>query len=96
MKLSALKNIGPRSAHWLASAGVGSVEALRALGSVKAYVRLKKLGYPVSLNLVYAIEGALIDLHWNALPPELKARLRDECARALAELDGGRDRAEIT
>ena len=36
-----------------------------------------KLAYPdrVSLNLLYALQGALLDLPWNELPLKMKAML---------------------
>ena len=49
---------------------------LEALGSVNAYRLLKQHGYPVSLNLVYAIEGALRGMDWNRLPLALKTELK--------------------
>ncbi|MDA1258978.1 MAG: TfoX/Sxy family DNA transformation protein, partial [Chloroflexi bacterium] len=31
-----------------------------------------------SVVFLYALQGALWDVHWNALPPEEKERLRNE------------------
>ena len=74
-----LKNIGTRTAAWLQDIGIHTVEDLKAMGPVTAYKRLKGLGYHVNTVFVFAVQGALMDLHWNALPPELKAVLSKAC-----------------
>ena len=60
-----LPNLGPKSQRVMASAGVTSVEQLRQLGSVAAYVLAKRSGTNVSLNLLWALEGALTGVHWQ-------------------------------
>lgn len=62
MILSELPNLGPKSQQLLRSAGIGSVEQLRALGSVRAYAHVKRAGARPSLNLLWALEGALSGL----------------------------------
>lgn len=71
-----IRNLGPVSRQWLATIGVETLEELRALGSVDAYRLLLLRGHPVSLNLLWAIEGALLDRHWLELTPGEKAGLR--------------------
>lgn len=77
-KLTGLKNLGPKSCAWLEEIGIDSPEALKATGAVNAYKQLKIQGYPVTLIMVYAIEGALRDLHWNKLPLDLRESLKAE------------------
>jgi len=74
---SPLKNIGPKTMAWLSEIDIHSLEDLEAVGAVEAYKRLKAL-YPhkVSLNALWGLQGALLNLHWNMLPPEMKAELR--------------------
>jgi DNA-3-methyladenine glycosylase I len=74
--LAGLANLGPQSSQWLSAVGVRTRRDLEKLGAVNAYVALKGHGYPVSLNLVYAIEGALRGLTWNKLPSALKHELQ--------------------
>ena len=81
--LTRLPNLGPVSSGWLAAVGVHTVSDLERLGSIDAYRLLKGHGYPASLNLVYAIEGALRGLAWNRLPAALKAELRMRAADAM-------------
>ena len=74
--LISLKNIGETSAAWLESVGITTAEDLHELGVVEAYRRVKT-AYPeqVTLNTLYALQGALMDLHWKELPPEMKTTL---------------------
>jgi hypothetical protein len=52
-----LRNIGPKSAAWLRQTGIRTQEDLVAVGSLAAYVRVKRAGFKPSLNLLYALEG---------------------------------------
>lgn len=67
--LASLPNLGPRSQDMLARAGITSLDQLRALGSVAAYVRTKRAntGLPggASLNLLWALEGVLSGCSWK-------------------------------
>ncbi len=79
-ELEGLKNIGPQSAGWLRRIGITRRRQIAEAGPVTIYRLLRAEGYPVTLNLVYALEGALQDLPWNRLPAqrvaELKAQVR--------------------
>lgn len=75
-ELSTLKNLGGKSEKWLNEIGVFTRAELERLGSVEIYRVLKVKGYPVSLNLVWAIEGALADIDWRNVPADLKAELK--------------------
>lgn len=72
-----LKNIGPKTLTWLREVGVESLEDLEALGVVETYKRLKR-AFPdrVSLNALWGLQGALLNIHWNALPPDMKEELK--------------------
>ncbi len=80
-ELCELKNIGAKTEQWLNEIGVYTRNELEAMGPVNAYHILRQRGRPVSLNLVYAIQGAVLNLDWRSLPPELKAELRPRCRR---------------
>ena len=72
-----LRNLGPRSARWLMQAGIETEADLRCLGAAGAYQRVRLLSPDgVSLNLLYALQAALMDIHWMQLPAEIKADLR--------------------
>ena len=70
-----LRNIGPKSAAWLRQVGLRSREDLEAVGAVDAFMRVKRAGFRPSLNLLYALEGALLDCHWQEVPEERRAEL---------------------
>lgn len=76
--LAALPNLGPVSAGWLVAAGITSPEQLRARGAVAVFrqVTMHRAG-DVSLNLLYALEGALRDVRWDRLPQEVREALRE-------------------
>ncbi len=72
-----LKNIGPASVRQLREVGIENSATLRRLGALAAYRRLKH-AFPreTSLVMLYALEGALRDCHWNHLPPRVKEALK--------------------
>ena len=59
-----LLNLGPKSRAWLASIGIHTVDDLRRFGPVPAYMALKRSYGRVSLNLLYALVGAVDGMHW--------------------------------
>lgn len=65
--------VGSTSRGWLEAVGVGTLEDLQALGAVETWKRAKA-AFPdqVSVNLLYALQGALMGCAWNDLPPEMK------------------------
>lgn len=68
-------NLGPKSAQMLAAAGVTTLAQLRELGAVAAYWRVKRTGANASLNLLWALEGALLGLPWQTVAREHRTRL---------------------
>jgi DNA transformation protein len=76
-ELARLRNLGPVSAGWLVAAGIRSAAELRALGAVAAYHRVAThRSGDASLNLLYALEGALRGVRWDLLPAADRAALR--------------------
>ena len=77
--LTGLRNIGNKSADLLESVGISSAEEFFDVGVIEAYQRLKTT-YPekVTLNMLYALQGAWLDLPWNELPPDMKLKLKRE------------------
>ncbi len=83
--LSALPNLGPKSAALLAQIGILDAAQLRACGAVDAFVRLKRAGQPASLNLLWAMEAALTDGDWRQVAKTERLRLLTEVeARGVA------------
>jgi DNA transformation protein len=59
LRIRDLRNLGPRSETLLERIGVRSVEALRRRGAVEAYLALRRVGATRSLNMLWAMAGAL-------------------------------------
>lgn len=74
-----LKNLGPASTVWLREAGFATLADLERAGPVLAY-KIVKHRRPAEVNrlLLYALYGALHDVHWNALPRAVKKSLSAE------------------
>jgi hypothetical protein len=87
-----LRNIGPKSAAWLRQVGLRTPEDLAAAGPVEAFMRVKRAGFKPSLNLLYALEGALLDCHWQEVPEARRAQLVEEAEAAIALLPPPRNR----
>lgn len=73
--LQKLKNIGPETERWLNEIDIYSARDLEEYGVIRAYTMLKKSGFPVTRNFLYAAKGALLDVEWNALPESIKDHL---------------------
>lgn len=73
--LADLRNLGPKSQQALAKVGVVSVAQLRRLGAVAAYAKAKRSGANISLNLLWALEGALSGLPWQEVAREHRTSL---------------------
>lgn len=73
--LQTLKNIGKTSAQWLRAVGIQNAADLRRAGAVEAFRAVKARGFGASRVLLYAIEGALLDIHWSDLSDAQKQAL---------------------
>ncbi|MBC3952093.1 MULTISPECIES: TfoX/Sxy family protein [Pseudomonas] len=74
-ELQHLKNVGKTSAQWLHAVGIHSASDLRRMGAVNAYQAVRTRGFRATKVLLYAIEAALMDIHWNDLPVDRKDAL---------------------
>lgn len=75
MSAEKIKNIGPKSMAWLRQTGIRTQADLEAVGSLAAYVRIKRAGFKPSLNMLYAMEGAILGCHWQDIPAERRSEL---------------------
>lgn len=87
-----LRNIGPKSAAWLRQVGLRTLEDLSEAGAVGAYIKVRRAGFKPSLNLLYALEGALADCHWQEIPEARRAELVQAAEAAIALLPPPRGR----
>ncbi|RPE75820.1 TfoX/Sxy family protein [Vulcaniibacterium tengchongense] len=92
MSTEKLRNIGPKSAAWLRQVGLRTREDLAAVGTVEAFMRVRRAGFKPTLNLLYAIEGALLDCHWQDIPDERRSELILAADAATAQLPPPRNR----
>lgn len=79
-----LKNLGAASVNILHAIGVNSYADLNKMGPVEAYIRIKARGIHVSKVMLYALQGALLGVHWNDLEPDMKKQLVADAEEALA------------
>ena len=77
-----LRNLGPASAHWLREIEVHTRADLERLGPALVYRLVKQRRPRVSLNLLWALAGAVADQDWRELSPEDKMQLRREAEQA--------------
>ncbi len=73
-----MRNIGPKSIQWLNAVGVYNTDDLRKIGSSNVFLKVKQKGFPVSLNLLWALEGAIKGKPWFSLSASEKMSLKDE------------------
>ncbi len=71
----ALPNIGPVSTKWLAAVGIHTLEDLQKVGVVNAYNLVRAQGHNATLNLLWALQGAITNTPWHALPASDKQDL---------------------
>ena len=84
--LRALPNLGPASERMLHAAGICTPAALRALCALPAFVALRQAGQQPSLNLLWALEGALSGRDWKSVAQQERTALLMQ----LDDLESGR------
>lgn len=83
-------NIGGKSAAWLRQVGLRTHEDIAAIGALEAFMRVKRAGFKASLNLLYALEGALTGCHWQHVDINRRAELSAQAQAAIALLPSAR------
>jgi hypothetical protein len=81
-----MRNIGPKSAAWLRQVGLRSLQDIAAIGTVDAFMKVRRAGFKPGLNLLYALEGALLDCHWQDVPEARRSELVQAAEAATALL----------
>ena len=85
-----MRNIGPKSAAWLRQVGLKTPEALAEAGTLEAFMRVKRAGFKPSLNLLYALEGALVGCHWQQVAIDRRTELATQAQAGAALLPSAR------
>ena len=75
-RIASLKNLGPKSARQIVAAGIDGPDEIRELGAAEVFYRVKsRFPASTSLNLLWAVQGALMEVHWHDVPYEIKHQL---------------------
>ena len=80
------RNLGPKSRQMLSAAGIETMAQLRELGAVAAYLRVRSIAPNVSLNLLWALAGALSDQAWQVIARQQRLHLLLELEQAQSDL----------
>jgi DNA transformation protein len=73
--LAEAANLGPKSAAVLARVGVTQLEQLKSLGSVRVFGLARQAEPRVTLNLLWALEGAILGQTWQSVAREHRGSL---------------------
>ncbi len=74
--LQDLPNIGPKLTHQLEMAGIATPEALRAIGSREAWLRILSMDPSACLLRLQSLEGAVRGVPKKALDAAVREELR--------------------
>jgi len=70
-----LRGLGPKSRMLLASVGIESADALRSRDPFAVYAALRATDPSVSLNMLYALIGAVEDRDWREVARNDRTRI---------------------
>ena len=89
LRIRDLRNLGVKSEQQLGEIGIIGADALRKYGAVRAYVELKRLGVANSLNMLWALAGAVDPwpegTHWREIA---RGETRLSLLLAVEDLEG--------
>lgn len=75
-ELSKLPNIGLAVEGQLIKVGITTKEELASLGSMQAWLRIKKIDDSACIHRLYALQGAIEGVKKTQLDPKVKAELK--------------------
>jgi DNA transformation protein and related proteins len=73
--LTQMRGLGPASAKMIALAGITSSTALRKADLFALYANIKHQQPKVSINLLYAMMGAVEDQDWRVIAKERRSEV---------------------
>ena len=68
-------SIGPKSSEMLRTAGINTLSQLLEIGSVRAYVMVKRAKCKPSLNFLWGLESVITGEHWRDVARNHRASL---------------------
>lgn len=71
-----MRNLGKVSLTWLRQIDITNLDQLKEIGAAEAFLRIKATGTEPSLNLLWALQGAIEDKNWLELDQTTKERLK--------------------
>ena len=74
--MSKMRNIGKVSQQWLYEIEIYSLPDLQTCGAARAFSLIRSRHPQASLNLLWALEGAILEVDWRTLSEDQKAELR--------------------
>ena len=78
--------LGPKSQAMLAAAGIDSVERLRSLGAVRAFLMIKRMKLSPTLNMLWGLESAITGIPWQTIARQNRLSLLIELEAMVKEL----------
>lgn len=75
--LSKLLNIGSVLERQLEEVGITTYQQLAETGSIQAWLKIRAVDPSACINRLYALEGAILGVRKNLLPPDKKEELRE-------------------
>lgn len=74
-RLKDLPNLRLGTERMLKRAGIESVEALKQRGSLEAFKAIRAFNEEVTVELLWALEGAIEGKHWSVIPQSRREEL---------------------
>ena len=74
LKKKEFRNIGPVSESWLNDVGIFTMKELDKVGAEKAYKMIQDAGHHPTINLLYALIGAIYDEDWKVVADTMKKK----------------------
>ncbi len=78
-RIASSKNLEPKSAELIIAVRIDGFDGIRRLGADVVFHRVKsKFHGSISLNLLWALQSALTEVHWHDVPEKIRIQLLSE------------------
>ena len=78
-RIASSNTLGPKSAELIIAVRIDGLDEIRRLGAAVVFHRvMSKFPASTSLNLLWALQGALMEVHWHEVPEEIRIQLLSE------------------
>ncbi|MDF2512626.1 MAG: TfoX domain protein [Herbinix sp.] len=75
--LSSLPNIGPMVESQLHQVGITTIEQLKEIGTIQAWLKIKAIDESACIHRLYALEGAIQGIQKTDLSADKKQELKE-------------------